>query len=84
MHKWFFLFLICFCGCASTHYNYKSEEILKAYIEPFKIFETGFWSADYEVFTLTDAKNEYFVIIAPKIDSLKQGSIYYPDKYLKP
>jgi len=82
MHKWLLLFLIGFCGCASTHHDYKSEQIVKAHMPPFKVYQTGLWNSEYEVYTLTDSKNDYFIIVAPKIDSLKQGSIYYPDKYL--
>ena len=53
-----------------------NEPALSAYSKPLKVFGIGYWSKNYMIVTLTDAKNQYFTMKVLADTTLKIGNIY--------
>jgi hypothetical protein len=64
-------------ACASIKKPVDTD-VLTKHRQPYKIFGIGQWKTGYNILTLTDSVNQYFVVRVPTNAALKVGNLYCP------
>jgi len=71
-------FLLLFAMCTTKKAVVNNNDSLSGYKPPLTVFSIGNWNKEQHIVTVTDARNQYYIIKTPQNDSLKIGQVYRP------
>ena len=74
----FFCSLLLF-ACSSKKEVVNNQKKFDKHPQPYHVSSIGKWNNEYAIYTLVDARDIYFTIMAPTGKASKKGDVYIPE-----
>lgn len=78
MKKLPLVFCLLLFACSEQKQTVDNTTLFSRHPAPYRVFAVGVWNADYNILTLTDAREEYFNIKTVSNNNYKKGAVYVP------
>lgn len=71
-------FCLLLAACSSKKELVNNENALLKYQQPYRVYLIGKWNQQYSIFTLIDARDNFFTVRGSNNTALKKGDVYVP------
>jgi hypothetical protein len=78
MKKLPLVFCLLFFACSARKEVVSNTTVFNKHQQPYHVFSIGKWDRDQMIYTLTDARNSYFIVKGDYNASIKRGDVYNP------